>query len=235
MTSLELIAVIPVYNESANIESVVAEWVACLKAEVGEFQIILLNDGSTDNTGEVLARLATTYGAALRVVNKANSGHGRTCRVGYDLALELGAPWVFQIDSDGQCDPAHFHDFWMQRDRFDCIYGLRTIRDDGVGRVFVSYCCRVLLWLVAGAYIQDPNVPYRLMRAEVLREALRMVPNDFDIQNVALSLALRKLGNPRWKYVPIHFRARQGGEHHLNYRKIIRMGFNMLRDLGRIR
>jgi hypothetical protein len=39
----------------------------------------------------------------------------------------------------------------------------------------------------------------------------------------------------RWKYVPIHFRARQGGENSINYRKIIRMGLNMLRDLRRVR
>jgi glycosyltransferase involved in cell wall biosynthesis len=235
MNSPNLITVIPVYNESANIESVVEEWVACLKAEVGEFQIILLNDGSKDNTGEVLARLAATHGDVLRVVNKANSGHGRTCRVGYDLALEAGAPWVFQIDSDGQCDPVHFHDFWTQRDSFDCIYGKRTVRDDGMGRVFVSFCCRLLVWLVAGTYIRDPNVPYRLIRAKALRDALQMVPNDFDIQNVALSLALRKMGNVRWQFIPIHFRARRGGENSINYQKIIKMGFNMLRDLRRVR
>jgi glycosyltransferase involved in cell wall biosynthesis len=235
VNSPKLITVIPVYNESANIESVVEEWVACLKAEVGEFQIILLNDGSTDNSAEVLAGLAATHGDALRVVNKANSGHGRTCRMGYDLALEAGAPWVFQIDSDGQCDPVHFHDFWTRRDLFDCIYGIRTIRDDGVGRIFVSFCCRVLVWLAAGIYIRDPNVPYRLMRAEVLRDALRTVPIDFDVQNVALSLALQKLGNVRWEFIPIHFRARQGGKNSINYRKIITLGFHTIRDLRRVR
>jgi len=230
-----LITVIPVYNESANIESVVAEWAGCFKAEIGDFQIILLNDGSKDNTGEVLARLAATYGAALRIVTKPNSGHGRTCRMGYDMALGLGAPWVFQIDSDGQCDPAHFHDFWAQRNGFDCLYGMRTVRDDGMGRVFISFCCRALLWLVTGAYLRDPNVPYRLIRSEPLREALRKVPEDFDIQNVALSLALCRMRTLRWKYIPIHFRARRGGENSINYQNIIKLGFNMLRDLRRVR
>ncbi len=222
------------YNESANIEAVVAEWAACFETAVGEFLIILLNDGSRDNTAEVLQRLVAVHRERLHIVNKTNSGHGRTCRMGYDMALEMGAPWVFQIDSDGQCDPSHFHGFWNDRDSFDCIYGKRTIRDDGMGRVFVSFCCRVLVWLVAGAYIRDPNVPYRLIRSSVLRQALQIVPRDFDIQNIALSLALRKLPGIRWKFVPIHFRARRGGENSINYRKIMSMGFKMLADLHRV-
>jgi hypothetical protein len=111
---------------------------------------------------------------------------------------------------------------------------MRTSRDDGPGRVFISFCCRLLLWLITGAYLKDPNVPYRLIRADVLREALQKVPNDFDIQNVAISLALTRLPGIRWKYAPIHFRARQGGENSINYRKIMSMGVKMLRDLRRV-
>ncbi len=231
MSTPSLVTVIPVYNESANIETVVSEWVECFRTEGVDFQIILLNDGSKDNTAEVLEKLAAARGECLRVVNKANSGHGRTCRMGYELALETGTEWVFQIDSDGQCNPAHFHDFWSSREAFDCLYGERTTRDDGPGRVLVSFCCRVLVWIVTGIYIRDPNVPYRLIRAGVLREALKLVPADFDIQNVALSLALRRLGKLRWKYIPIHFRARMGGENSINYQKIMKMGFKMLGGL----
>lgn len=230
-----LIAVIPVYNESANLEALIAEWVACLKAEVGEFLMILLNDGSLDNTWQVLLRLAEIHGECLHLVNKANSGHGRTCRMGYDIALGMGAPWVFQIDSDGQCDPKHFHEFWSGCESFDCIFGVRTVRDDGLGRVFVSFCCRILVWLVTGAYIRDPNVPYRLIRSAALREALQMVPHDFDIQNVALSLALHRLRGLRWKHILIHFRGRRGGENSINYRQIVTMGLKMLREIRSIR
>jgi glycosyltransferase involved in cell wall biosynthesis len=231
----ELITVVPVYNESANIETVVAEWTACFKAEGADYSIILLNDGSSDNSAEILANLAALHGGALRVVNKPNSGHGRTCRMGYDMALDMGASWVFQIDSDGQCDPAHFRDFWRSRDSFDCIYGVRKMRDDGPGRIFVSFCCRILTWMVTGVYFRDPNVPYRLIRADALRKALPLVPPDFDIQNVALSLAFRKLAGIRWKFVPIHFRARAAGENSINYQKIVHMGLRMLREIRSVR
>ncbi len=73
------------------------------------------------------------------------------------------------------------------------------------------------------------------MRSEVLREALQKVPPDFDMQNLALSLALRRLPRLRWKNVPIHFRARRGGDNSINYRKIVAMGLAMLRNLPRVR
>jgi hypothetical protein len=83
-------------------------------------------------------------------------------------------------------------------------------------------------------YLKDPNVPYRLLRAKALERALRSIPADFDLQNIALTLALKREEQLRWKHFPIHFRARKGGENSINYRKIVTMGFNFLRDFHRI-
>jgi hypothetical protein len=77
-------------------------------------------------------------------------------------------------------------------------------------------------------------VPYRLIRLDVLRRALAAIPGDLDMQNVALTLALRRQDGVRWTWVPIVFRPRQGGENSINLRKIIRMGFRMLQDLSRV-
>src|SRR5207247_8549880 len=112
----------------------------------------------------------------LRVGNTPHPGHGLTCREGYELALAENAEWIFQIDSDGQCDPVFFHTLYQNRAAYDCVFGYRRTRDDGFGRVIVSFCCRLLLWLVAGTYLTDPNVPYRLMRAAAFRNGLRLVP-----------------------------------------------------------
>ncbi len=229
-----LVVVMPVFNEAANIHSVIREWMSVLHTLDVNFEMIVLNDGSTDDTAKALNDLAAAYGARIRPVDKPNSGHGRTCRVGYDMALRAAAEWVFQIDSDGQCDPQFFPQFWERRMDYDCIFGDRTKRDDGFGRMLISFTCRMLLWICTGAYIPDPNVPYRLIRSSVLRAALARVPADFDLQNIALALALRKTAGLRWKHVPIHFRARQGGENSIHYRKIATMGLKMLGDLRSI-
>ncbi len=235
MNSPRLVAVMPVYNEEANIASVVTEWMECLGKACPDFQLITLNDGSRDATGPVLDELAARFGARLQVVHKSNSGHGRTCRQGYDLAVAAGAKWIFQLDSDGQCDPAYFADMWEARQDSDCVFGFRRSRGDGLGRLIVSRGCRALLFLATGTWMRDANVPYRLMRGTVLARALEVVPPDFDIQNIAVTYALSQQPRLRWIHHPIHFRARQGGENSINFRKIARMGFHMLRDFSRVR
>jgi dolichol-phosphate mannosyltransferase len=82
--------------------------------------------------------------------------------------------------------------------------------------------------------LKDPNVPYRLMKRVALEKALPSVSKDFDIQNIALTLALKRNPALRWAYVPIRFRARQGGTNSINLRKIIKMGFTMLMQVNHV-
>ena len=232
--SLELAVVMPVYNEAANIAGVLREWFGCLRIVCPNFIVFVVNDGSRDETANILVSLQNELGCRLRVTNKPNAGHGLACREGYQLALTEDPEWVFQIDSDGQCDPAFFPTLYRNRINCDCVFGFRRTRADGFGRLIVSKCCRLAAWLMTGTDLVDANVPYRLMRASTVRKALRSVPADFELQNVGLAFALKKQPNVIWKYLPIHFRARRGGENSINYRKIVRMGFRLLRDFRRL-
>jgi glycosyltransferase involved in cell wall biosynthesis len=234
MTTPELCVVMPVYNEEANIASVVTEWVTELQRLGISFELLAVNDGSRDGTGGELARLAVQFPGTVTPVDKANGGHGLACRKGYERAIERGAAWTLQIDSDGQCDPRFFAAFWNGREEADAIYGLRTSRDDGLSRVMISTVSRIATSLLSGCDLKDANVPYRLMRTPVLAEALARIPADFDMQNTALTVALRRRSALRWKYVPIHFRDRQGGTNSINLRRIAGMGLVLLRDLHRI-
>ena len=233
-SSPELVVVMPVYNEASNIASVVHEWFAALETVAPDFLLFAVNDGSTDDTALILERLARQLGDQLRVVNKKNSGHGSSCREGYQRALAEGAAWIFQIDSDGQCDPKFFGELYNSRAGQDCVFGYRRTRDDGLGRIVISRCCQLLLFLVTGAYVKDPNVPYRLMRATALKAALRKVPANFELQNIGLAFALKREPDSSWKYLPIHFRARGAGKSSFNYRRIVKMGMNLLRNIRRI-
>src|SRR5687768_12844291 len=94
-----LYLVMPIYNEQASIGAVVREWKDMLARVAPEHRILILNDGSKDNTAQVLAEIAAAT-PGVEVINKPNSGHGRTCIQGYGEALQRGARWVFQIDSD---------------------------------------------------------------------------------------------------------------------------------------
>ncbi len=230
-----LIVVMPIYNEAANISEVISRWSECLRSLGIPFQIVALNDGSRDQTHEILLKLESEQADLLCVVSKPNSGHGITCRIGYDIAVSSTAEWILQIDSDGQCDPKHFADFWARRERSDCIFGLRTSRDDGIARVVTSAICRVASSLICGQDLKDPNVPYRLMKREALQKALRYIPPNFNIHNVALTYVLKKLPGLKWDYVAIHFPDRKAGENSINVLKVVTWGAEMLLELLRIR
>jgi dolichol-phosphate mannosyltransferase len=234
MSSADLIAVMPVYNEEANIAAVIMEWLQAFGRERINARLLAVNDGSKDNTLSILQKLQSQYPDQLVVLDKPNSGHGRSCRAGYDAALQQEAPWVLQIDSDGQCDPAFFPLFWAKRSAADCIFGLRVTRDDGLVRKIISKGASTLTSIITGRDLKDANVPYRLLKRSALEKALPSVPKDFEIQNIALTLALKRDPTLRWAYVPIRFRARQGGTNSINLRKIAQMGFRMLREIHRV-
>lgn len=209
---LELMIVMPVFNEQASVRKVVTEWFAEIENWTQDFVFLALDDGSQDNSRAVLEKLRNQLGPRLEIVSHANRGHGQTCLAGYRTALAREIPWVFQIDSDGQCDPQYFFRFWRLREKCDVVYGVRKKRDDGWRRVVASRVLKLTLALTCRVNCVDANVPYRLMRTEALRKLMERIPADFCLANVALAVLLRHEGKAKEERVPIHFRERYGGE-----------------------
>lgn len=210
MKPVKLWVVMPTYNEEASVGKVLAEWIPEIRKVAGEagFAFCAYNDGSRDQTAILIDGLRQQY-PELKVVHKENSGHGQTCVFGYHDAVKNGSEWVFQIDSDGQCDPRYFASLWALRDNYSIIFGERRWRDDGVFRLIASRIVSAVIYITAGVWIRDANVPYRLMRTSVLKSVLNEVPADFRMANILLSVLLEKQLSIKW--VPIGFRQRYGG------------------------
>ena len=227
---LELQVVIPVYNEQSNIGTVIDQWCAQLDACSIRYSILALDDGSTDGSASVLHLLQQTWGARLELVRQPNSGHGPTILKGYRLAIERQVPWILQIDSDGQCDPGYFPQFWAERENHDFIAGYRARREDGLGRVFISLVLRGVILLISGANCRDANVPYRLMRTAAIAPLVEKIPPTCFFTNVGLTV-LAQRAKLRFALIPIVFRARLGGTTTVPYRKMGRHALNLYRNL----
>lgn len=225
-----LFVVMPVYNEQESVSGVIDEWSTCLDQLSVDYTILVLNDGSTDQTLAALQAAAATN-AAVRVIDKPNSGHGQTCVRGYQEALAQGADWVFQCDSDGQCDPVYFAGVWARRTDHPAVYGQRVTRDDGAARRFISQVCRVAVRLASGVDVPDSNVPYRLIRADVLGEVVQGFPGDFGLANILVSVILQKALGRRLAYVPIGFRDRSGGTASVKWSGFARHGRRLFAQL----
>ena len=141
-----LYIVVPAYNEAENVNNVVEEWYPIIETHNGEgkSRLLIINDGSKDNTYEILSELAKTY-PYLLPISKENSGHGPTLMYGYQYALEHDADYIFQTDSDGQTNSEEFEQFWDERKKYDALFGKRSERGDVKGRAFVEkILCKIL-------------------------------------------------------------------------------------------
>lgn len=224
----DLAIVVPVYNEELNIKKVLLEWDHEIKKiNKIKFCFIVVNDGSKDNTFLELMKLDLE----MFIINKNNSGHGRSIRIGYDFCNKcIETDFVLQIDSDGQCMPKFFNDFWKNRLSFDFISGFRITRGDGIVRKITSKISSFLSSAIVGRKLYDANTPYRLFKTSVLKEALKHVNESFDIHNIALTFIIYTK-NYKVLRVNIDFPNRDGGENSINFLKVFQMGANMLIDL----
>jgi len=228
----KLYIVMPAYNEEANIDSVVAQWHLVVEKIGGDSRLLIVNDGSKDSTYQKLVSLQVQY-PFLLPVDKPNSGHGATCLFAYRKAIEAGADYIFQTDSDGQTNPDEFWKFWENRDKYSFIIGSRDARQDGIGRIFVTRVLRIVVWLMFGKWIKDVNTPFRLMKTERLISILKLIPEDFFLSNVAISaIAVRKKEACQW--FPITFKPRQGGVNSINMKRIFKIGWKALGDFRSI-
>ena len=229
-----LYMVIPAYNESENIRQLIDDWYPVIEAHDGggKSRLVVIDDGSRDDTYAMLCEIAKTH-PLLEPLTKANGGHGATVLYGYRHALSRGADYIFQTDSDGQTLPGEFEPFWQQREQYDMVIGQRSNRQDGASRVFVTRTLRLVIRLCFGVSVPDANTPYRLMRADALREDIELIPRDFFLSNVLLSVIFTKKKR-RVKYIPITFRPRQGGVNSINLPRIFRIGRQALVDFRRL-
>ena len=223
-----LIIVIPAYNEEENIENVVAQWHPIVEKTGGDSRLFVINDGSTDRTQEELDHLQGKY-PQLRTVKKENQGHGATILYGYRCAIAEGADYIFQTDSDGQTLPEEFWKLWADRKKCGLLIGSRKRRQDGWQRIFVTRVLRLVILATFHCWVEDANTPFRLMQAETLQKYIGLIPKDFNLSNVILSVIYAKKGC-RVKYIPITFRPRQGGVNSINMKKIVKIGKTTLKD-----
>lgn len=230
----KLYIVIPAYNEEENIRDVIDDWYPIVEKYNGggESRLVIINDGSKDHTYEIMCEYAKAR-PLFTPITKPNGGHGATVLYGYHYALEHGADYIFQTDSDGQTLPEEFGPFWEERAQHDMVIGWRNGRQDGGSRVFVTKILKLVIRLCFGVSITDANTPFRLMKAETMKKYIGLIPENFNLSNVILSVIYAKKGCDV-KYLPITFRPRQGGVNSINMKRIFKIGKQALKDFREI-
>lgn len=228
-----LYLVLPAYNEEENIEAVVRSWYTVLDGKAEESRIVIADSGSSDGTHGILERLCQEF-PKLIVLSFTGRYHGEKLIALYDYAIQNGAEWIFQTDSDGQTDPDEFASFWNMREAYDGIFGNRHVRGDGFIRAFVEKVVCFLLRLYFGVKVPDANAPFRLMRADIVKKYLYRMDADYNLPNIMLVTWFVYYGE-RYAFREISFRSRQGGVNSINICKIFKIGWKALGDFRKLK
>lgn len=231
----KLYIIIPAYNEEENIKTLIKDWYPVIEKYNGngESRLVIINDGSKDNTYEILKKYEKKK-PLLKALTKENGGHGPTVLYGYRYALKNNADYIFQTDSDGQTVPEEFDYFWSCRKDYDAILGDRRNRQDGSSRKFVENTLRLILRLVFGIKVPDANAPFRLMKKEILKKYINRMPQDFNLPNVMLTTYFAYY-KEKILFSKVTFRPRQGGKNSINVKKIIKIGCKALVDFRHLK
>lgn len=228
-----LYIVMPTYNEEANIRNVVKEWYPILKSGNENSRLVISDGGSKDRTLDILNELKTEY-PKLVVIPKPGTDHGTKVILLYKYAIEQGADWIFQTDSDGQTLPSEFSEFWKLRKKYDIIMGNRKKRGDGAGRKLVENVLRVYLKLFFGVMVPDANAPFRLMKSEVVNKYINLMPDNFNLPNAILAACFSRY-KEKVTYRVVTFQPRQGGKNYMNIKRIFSIGRESIGNFAKIK
>lgn len=194
--------IIPVYNEERAIKSVLRELKDYLKEKSYQAEIIVVNDGSTDQTKKILKK---TKG--IRLINHPyNKGYGAAIKTGLQAAQYN---LLLFYDSDGQHQPKYIEKLIKYIGQYDMVIGARQGGYQGsLGRRLSR---KLLQWLAAYLVKQsilDLNSGLRIVKKNSLLKILHLLPNSFSL-TTTLTLTFFKQGL-NVKYVPIRMRERIG-------------------------
>jgi len=166
--NVALSVVAPVYNEAEAIEEVVRSWVRILSGIPMISEIVLANDGSTDETTSILEQLSREFPSLKVVSYSPNRGYGYALKAAIQASQ---GDLVITLDSDGQFDLADFPrllQLYRNQD-LDFVTGYRVKKADSLMRVIAGRGLNLIVQTLFPVSLRDTNCAMKLIRGDLVR------------------------------------------------------------------
>jgi glycosyltransferase involved in cell wall biosynthesis len=215
----------PAYNDAGTIASLVVVTDMTLRELVDDYEIIVVNDGSPDHTGEVLADLQARYPRLRVVTHPKNRGYGGALRSGFAHATK---ELVFYTDGDAQYDPREIKLLLAAlTPDVDMVNGYKIERHDPLHRIVIGRIYHHIVKTMFRLRMRDVDCDFRLMRRYMFdRIELR---EDSGVICVELMTKVHQAGY-RIAEVPVHhFHRAYGQSQFFNFPRVARVGRDLLR------
>ena len=206
MLDHQLSLVLPAHNEAENIEAVVERALEILPKVTRAFEIIVVNDGSRDETGAIIDRLAQAHDNVRAVHHEVNRGYGAALTSGFEAATGQS---VMFMDSDRQFDIADISALLPYVPYYEIVAGYRIQRRDPFYRKLYGKLFGLSVWLVFGLRMRDIDCAFKIFRADLLKGIALTSPGA--LINTELLLRARQRGASIVQ-VGVHHYPRPAGE-----------------------
>jgi glycosyltransferase involved in cell wall biosynthesis len=216
-------AFFPAYNDGGTIPSMVLTALMTLRELTDDYEVIVVNDGSTDHTSEVLEELAARYPELCVIHHKQNRGYGGALRTGFSSATK---DLVFYTDGDAQYDArelSRLYEVWSHE--VDFVNGYKISRSDPLHRIIIGRIYHWTVRLAFGLHLRDVDCDFRLMRRSIFDTV--KLESDSGVICVELMKKVEDAGF-RIAEVPVHhFHRAYGKSQFFNFRRIWRTGLQL--------
>lgn len=196
---------LPTYNEQENIARTVEDADAVLKKVAKEYEILVVEDGSKDQTAQVVKDLIKKNKHVRMIQHKPNRGYGGAFKSGlYGSQQEL----VSFIDSDGQFDYSEVTKLLRHIDKYDLVIGYRIKRQDSLFRNLNAFLWKIWMWFLFGLWVKDIDCAFKVIKKYVIED----VKLETESALTSAEFLIRvKQQDYRWKEVGVHHYPRKAG------------------------
>lgn len=166
----KLSIIIPVYNEQENIRELFAQIIQSLDNHKYAYEVIFVNDGSTDNSWNIIKELGKINKSVIGINLSGNFGQSSALSAGIDQAE---GKYIVTIDGDLQNDPGDIPDMIekMDKEEWDLIAGIRKNRKDGfISRRFPSKLANLLIRTITGVKFKDYGCTLKTFKSELAKD-----------------------------------------------------------------
>lgn len=217
----------PAYNEEGNIKNTVEKAIPVLKNIASKYELLIVDDGSKDKTGEIADKLAEEYSFIRVVHHHPNQGYGAALKSGFYNSKQ---EWIVFTDSDGQFDFSEVTRLIEKSGEADIVAGYRINRQDPLMRKIFGFGWTFLSRLLLDVGVRDVDCAFKLVKKKVIDTIPKLQSTRGGMISPELLGRAKKAG---FKIVEVgvhHYPRKEGKQTGANLKVI----FKSFMDLGKL-